>query len=523
MKKILKLSCLALGACMAVGITACGKDDGSGGDGGSNGGGSISVHYMAGGFGKEVYEKIAADYKALTGVSVKFNASYSGGEIQNLLLSGQEKNDVVLPLLNMYAAQDANLLEDLTEVYNATYTGESKPIKDKMNKSLYDYIEAKDGKRYQMFGTNSVSAICYNIGTLNEAFGAGQWELPRTTNELVEMSAQLKNKGYYAFTTSTGINYYWDYIGTVWWAQYEGIDSYNNFYYGKYWDSATSEWKLGAQIADARGREVALETLSTVLSSRNGYIHPKSKDMDFTTAQRSFLNNGYLSDKTKVAFMVNGDWLENEMASALLSNPQDIAMMRAPVVSELIEKLSTVNSEATLSAVVKAVDEGKTSYDGVSAEDFARVKEARLMVYTATPNYPVGIPANRPAAKKQLAKDFLVYLHSDRAQKIYATSLQGLTMPVDFNVLDENSGVQVSNFIRSRLSVFGNDMVAIFPRNASPIMYRGGMGDMSVGGGVDGKLFNGTSSSGLLALAKQSIVDHWDEYMKALETSGSGT
>ena len=103
--------------------------------------------------------------------------------------------------------------------------------------------------------------------------------------------------------------------------------------------------------------------------------------------------------------MVNGDWLENEMSSYLLSHPQDIGMMRAPVVSEIIGKLATVNTDAKLSEVVKAVDEGKTSVEGVSAEDFETVRQARLMGYTATPNYPPGIPANRPESKKALAKN----------------------------------------------------------------------------------------------------------------------
>ena len=517
MKKFFKVACLALGVGLACSFAACGGGGEEGGDPDTPGSsGSISVHYSAGGFGKEWMAKIGKDYKALTGVSVRWVPSYTTGEIQSLLVTGQEKNDVVMPLLNMYQAQDAHRLEDLSDVYSAKFTGEEKTVGEKLNKSLYEYIEAADGKRYQMFANNSVSAFCYNIGTLNEAFGEGKWELPRTTNELVQMAESLKSKGYYAFSTSAGINYYWDYIGTVWWAQYDGIEAYQKYFYGEYKDG--NEWKVGTQINDSDGRKYALEALSTIMRKPNGYMHALADRMGFEEAQAAFLSNGYVGDKTKCAFMVNGDWLENEMSSWLMSNPQEIAMMRAPVISNLIEKLATVNTEAKLSEVVKAVDEGKTSVDGVSAEDFAAVRDARLMCYTATPNYPIGIPANRPENKKKLAKNFLVYLYSDRAQKIIAGELQGLTYPTDY---EPDSSV-LSDFVKSRKEMFGNDMIPVFPINASPMVYRGGLGDLDgLGGGPDKMLVNGSTPSSMLATCKTSLINNWEVYLKALNTSQS--
>ena len=509
---------LALGTATMLGFAACNNgsgDNGGGSNPGTSSGGSISVHYSAGGFGKEVFNKLSTDYKALTGVSVKWVPSYTTGEIQSLVTNNQEKNDIVMPLLNMYQAQDAHRLEDLSDVYNSTFEGETLAIKDKINQSLYDYIEAEDGKRYQLFGNNSVSAFCYNIGTLNEAFGEGKWELPRTTNELITMAGQLKTKGYYAFSSSVSINYYWDYIGTVWWAQYDGLESFQNYYYGKYWDEASSDWKQGVEINDTKGRKYAIETLSTIMKKSNGYMHPLADRMGFEESQAAFLSNGYVGDNTKCAFMVNGDWLENEMSSWLMSNPQNIAMMRAPVVSNITEKLSTVNTEAKLSEVVKAVDDGETSVAGVSEADFQTVRSARLMCYTATPNYPIGIPAGRPENKKKLAKDFLVYLYSDRAQKIFAGELQGLTYPTNYEPEDS----VLSDFVKSRRTVFGNDMVPVFPINASPMAYRGGLNELPGVSGPDKTLYNGTSTTSILSTCKTSIVANWEVYLKALNTS----
>lgn len=147
MKKYFKSICAALGALMAVSaLTACGPIK-RGGSTGDNGGdeikpdddglaASITVHYYAGGFGNETNKLLSADFKALTGKTVKWEPSYTVGEIQQLLVNNQERFDIVMPLMNMYQAEDAKRLEDITSVYNSTYEGENKAIKDKMNQTL---------------------------------------------------------------------------------------------------------------------------------------------------------------------------------------------------------------------------------------------------------------------------------------------------------------------------------------------------------------------------------------------------
>ena len=78
--------------------------------------------------------------------------------------------------------------------------------------------------------------------------------------------------------------------------------------------------------------------------------------------------------------------------------------------------MTTVKSDEQLSAVIDAIDSVADSYENVSEEDFETIKNARLMAYTATPNYPICIPSYRPEKQKQLAKDFLIYLCSERGQ-----------------------------------------------------------------------------------------------------------
>ncbi|MDE5896207.1 MAG: hypothetical protein K2H43_00160, partial [Clostridia bacterium] len=163
MKKII---CLALGSILTLGLCACSKNGPSDPDSPNNPGttskGSISIHFMVGGFGTDVNDKLSADYKALTGVTVNFKPSYTQGEIQQLVNSEQEQYDIVMPLLNMYYAQDTKKLECLDDVYDAIPAGEEVAIKDKMNQDLCGYLVADDGHRYQMVANDSVSALCYN-------------------------------------------------------------------------------------------------------------------------------------------------------------------------------------------------------------------------------------------------------------------------------------------------------------------------------------------------------------------------
>ena len=139
------------------------------------------------------------------------------------------------------------------------------------------------------------------------------------------------------------------------------------------------------------------------------------------------------------------------------------------------------------------------------------------MGYTATPNYPTAIPSYRPEEQKQLAKDFLVYLCSERAQKIYAKELQGLCMPYGY-VPDDS--VSVSDFIRSRLNAFGNDMVQVFPNTSTPMVYRGGFTDFpGMNVGMDSALVDGMTADEILSTSQEGIAFNWDTYMKALTTS----
>jgi hypothetical protein len=72
----------------------------------------------------------------------------------------------------------------------------------------------------------------------------------------------------------------------------------------------------------------------------------------------------------------------------------------------------------------KAVDEGKTSLAGVSADDFAIVKEARTCKSTLG-GHVAFIPENSDA--KDLAKDFLTFMASDKGIETFMKATRGVS------------------------------------------------------------------------------------------------
>jgi ABC-type glycerol-3-phosphate transport system substrate-binding protein len=80
-------------------------------------------------------------------------------------------------------------------------------------------------------------------------------------------------------------------------------------------------------------------------------------------------------------------------------------------------RFETVRTDAKLSEVIKAVDEGQTSVAGVSADDFKAIKKMRSYVNTEGFASSAVIPSYANA--KEVAKKFLLFMASDEAHQLY--------------------------------------------------------------------------------------------------------
>ena len=338
--------------------------------------------------------------------------------------------------------------EDITDVYNAIPEGEAKPIKEKMYDGIYEYFKTSDEKTYVIPYAMTLFGFMYNTDLISDD------ELPNTTNELVELCKAVEKRN-----ESKGVNAivwtkdgeYFDEIFETWWAQYEGRDGFMGYFKSE-----------DISVLNQTGRVKALEVISSLIDYNNGYADSDSPGLEFIPAQKRFMDG-------QAAFYPCGAWLENEMSEFYAPGTAHINYMRTPVISSIVEKLEYRNGsnymeDSMLSAVIKAIDSGATSYAGVSESDFAKIKEAREMYYYENIIDSAVIPSFSDA--KELAKKFLIYMYSDEGIEKYENSDAGGSLPVYYDY--SSVELKTSKMQSTRLEIMGKPCNYIYrPRHKS--------------------------------------------------------
>lgn len=534
MKKI-RFSVLALVLAGAFAFAGCDAMRGSGwnddpfGDGGSSGG-RISIAISSAGYGTDWIQNIMDEYTEATGVRfATLQTDPINGNLASQVANGNAATDIVITVGGMFRAQSNGMLEDLSGVYAATPEGESEPISEKTNRSVYERLLTDDGI-YQMSWINGAASIIYNKTYIdgiaardaNDELGA-DWEenLPRTTDELNEFARKIYAAGGVPFICSPNISYY-DYLRLVWWAQYSGLETYRDFYRGYYTNASGERVPAeNAEVLNDPGRLISMEAAGDLFGTA-GWFHSDSVNLDFEAAQRVFLQNVTPGvDETGAAMMVCGDWMENEMRRNL--NGQEIRMMRVPVIGDIVDNLPDKSvSREQLATAVQCIDDGDTleqaqaEIPGLTLNDYTRLQEARRMVYSSAMGHMIAIPANRPEENKQRAKDFLIYLCSDGAQAVFSETLNGLTMPYGYT--PETS--MVSGFAASRIEAYGSDAIFIEEDGTVPMAYLGNLmpyGDYEYR--IDGMQLQGQSASEIMNLVDANLRSNWSSYFRYHETN----
>lgn len=469
MKK--RILALTLGLVMVTGaLTACG-----GKNGGSETADSktdIEIAYWQSGLDVAWLENMI---KAFETAHPEYHVTYSASANANAVTTtyGIEGDSVDLYMaLKNY---DTSKLEPLDDVLNATAKGESKTIGEKFDASYLALEKASDGKYYNLTYGGGIVGIVYNKKMFADT---GIDTTPRTTNELATVCDKLYKKGctplcHYA---PSG---YWEFMDEVFFAQYEGFDYYVNNFYGCKDENGNSPSKEVFLKKDGRYETVkAYEKFITP-----EYVLAGSNSSDHINMQTQFLNG-------KAAMMVTGSWISNEMRS--IGGIEDFEMMKTPVLSAIIDKLTTVETEGDLRKLVTAIDsvtdgEKKLSdyADGenynvegvaVSKADWEKVSAARNMVAANYSGSSAYIPSYSNA--KEGAKEFLKFMYSDAGYKIFTDSLH-LSLPLtpdsgavdtkdwnsyEINQLDLLSKAEynVTNYIMSKHRIFTDGGADIF-------------------------------------------------------------
>lgn len=425
----------------------------------------IEISFWEGSFGKTFMEDIVSGFmKKYPEYKVDLRTSKNAQTIANSLQ--KRKNDTTDIYFNQLSIfmNYTDLFADLSEIVTETIPGETKSIKDKYDKSLYESLKNENGELKTLGWAGSTTGIFYYADVL-EKEGI---DVPRTTDELADLVTSLGTKTSFVQLKDARMGYY-QYLVKAWMAQYAGLDYYNNNWLQLKDESGKTPSK-DVYLSETDGRKQALDVLGSLLSSKTSI-----EDLDKYKVARMF----NLGD---AVMMVNGNWVFGEVDALKEKN---IKMMRTPVISALAQKLETVADDEELAALVSAIDNvldnGATvsltgsGYD-VSQADWDRVYAARTMVYNNGSEHAMIV--NQYTNAKDGVKKFIQYYYSDEglAKFINATHYSANANLTDETLVNTSSWTahEKEQYARSKTNTNvtdGNATSPVFSKTATLHLY----------------------------------------------------
>lgn len=492
MKKTRKLLCLLLALIMAVSVlTACTGNQG-GNQGGAQGGKASPTTLQIGvenkGYGEDFAKELAKAFEAKTGIDTMVVKSNSSDWTETALLAGSKNNDidVIFDINNLamknlatayYVDECERAYADLSDIYDQPLEGYNT---DKtLEELVYPYSldactwggEDKgygDGKQYFVTWATGFEGLVYNK-TLFEKYG---FSVPKTTDEMFALMEQMKtvNNGTYAVNADGDTIYPFAYSGKanylhfpqlVWWAQYDGIDTFNNTLQGK-----DANGNYAAESQKSIGKLSSFTIVADMLSSENKYTDPNSANYSFTDAQVYFL--------IEQAFMMStGDWLEREMSNNKFENEKEIRFMPIPVNSDIIANCDSVTTDEQLSQVISYID-GDTAEKPafVSDADLAYISSARSMYCCEGNQHICYIPAY--SNNIEAGKQFIQFMLSKEGQEIMLQYSFGNMAMLNVDVSQFDYYGSLSSLQQSKLAIMKN-ATFVGKNYVHPMYYAGGM------------------------------------------------
>ena len=435
MKKFFKkVACLLISGVFVISASAC-----SGGLFGSNSD-ALSIRVANVGFGTNWLYSIADAFEQIYDCEVEIKPTViidedlikveTDYQMEDLIFSdGTGKVDDVIR---------AGKVIPIDDVWADTPEGEDETIEDKIWRDYNLLYKDPDGHYYSMPSNISLGGLAYNKTSIDKVLGEGNWELPTTTDEVLEIANRMKEAGHWGFSWST-LNPYWSCLES-WASQYNGIEASNYLHDGYYYDSATEEWKFsqrGECLDQDIGKLRMYEAIYEMIHKEYGLSSTYCSSMNYMQCQAAFAGMGYKpADSRLVAFCPNGNWLYEESQLDFEYTKSEIGFF-VPVISAIVEKCSFYEEKGTdyytlseakrkvyddaLSEIIRGLQAGQTittvgGFD-VTAADIELIEEAMKLRATKTQSKII-IPKN--ARHVELAKEFLKFFASDYAGQIYS-------------------------------------------------------------------------------------------------------
>ncbi len=417
MKNWKRILSLVLAGVMSLSLlVGCGSKQGSVDADGKK---VIKVNVWQAGMGIKWLDNVIAGFEKKY---PEYKVDYTATADVNGVMSAYGYEDMDEADLYFALASSSANLHSLEGLLDSKAEGETKTIREKFNAAYLESVKNREnGEIYSLTFGGGVVGIAYNKEQFKKA---GIDVLPRTTDELVNVCDTLMRKDIVPWTHFTGGGY-WHMMSDVFYMQYEGADYYNNVFYANTDEDGNSPSLDVFTRKD--GRYEVLKVYEKILTP--DYVLSGSNSGDHISMQTHFVHGN-------AAMMVNGSWMSNEMAT--VGSSDNFGIMKSPVISSIVKKLTTVKKDSQLRAVVDAIDavtDGKKSIDDyrkgdvymvgdlqVSAADWDYIKAARN---TASSNFS-GLGAFIPSYADQIegAEEFLRYLYSDEGYQIYLDATQ---------------------------------------------------------------------------------------------------
>ena len=490
-----RITALLLAAVMTVGLlSGCGlgkAPDGEGDASNSTGDGVLQLAVQARGYGNEYLYQLASAYTAKTGVKTEVVKSVAdGSSYQAALKAGEKHNevDIVFDIWSdaMVAVATSNYVQGyeramlpLTDIFNEVPEGydTDKTLKELMMPAALkactwggDEEGYGDGNQYFASYMMAMEGLIYNAA-LFDKYGL---EEPKTTTEFFALLDKLKtiengsyaqnDDGYtiYPYVYSSGGGYM-EYMATVWWAQYDGLETFNLIAQGK-----DANGNYSADSVKSAGKLSALTHASKLLAQSSGYSDTACYGMSFTNAQVKFLDNQ--------AFMISsGDWIEREMEGTFENVDLDVAFMRIPVNSDIVQRCDSVTTEERLVETIAYIDGDTTTRpDYLSDADLKLISEARSFYSSESSTHIAYVPVYSDMAEE--AKDFLRFMYSKEGQEIVMEYSYGNMAPLNVSASEFSGYAELSSLQQSKYEMIesATGLTVVGRDYSHPMAYAGG-------------------------------------------------
>lgn len=412
--------------------------------------------------------------------------------------------------VDLYISTDANpdnvgeegnygvLVENIEEsVYNQkaiAYDGteEEKTVREKIRPEAVPYMTDSHGELYGYSWAQTSAGLVVNTRKL-EAYGL---EIPKTTNEMFDCFDKIYcgyngvensiETGTYPITYISGGSGYGVVFLYALMAQYD-INEYN-----KFWTfTTTDETGATVQLSDEACQELfddpmQLEMMKVAYRTFDWIIAaPGSLAQGVDQAQSKIMSD----NMDDAVFMLNGDWMLNEVKLNYANKLNDIDFVNFPVISAVGQKVfgagtaynfDDAKCEELLSYIVGLVDENKDIDEIIAAvkeekgvdideADAKEVARARGVTYSRGMEHVAYITKGTP--KKDIASLFLRMMSSDDFGETFSRTANG-TSPY---CAKENT-TSPYKFVRNASKIPCNQYFSLVSQFAKVKGYRGEIG-----------------------------------------------